>query len=126
MTGPFSSDPTVIAFACFNAGNLLGAEEKLRAILIADPGQPDALHGMACLARARGQSATAIALVGRALQKPSVSPDRRARMHATLGLALLEQGHVEAARAALHVAVLLQPADPRAHAALAEALAGDR
>ncbi|MBS1090400.1 tetratricopeptide repeat protein [Gluconobacter sp. Dm-74] len=124
MTVLFSPDPTETAFACFDAGDLSGAGEGFRAILTLEPGQPDALHGMACLARARGQSATAVALVGRALQKSAVSPDRRARMHITLGLALLEQGHTEAARAALHVSVLLQPADPRAHAALAEALAG--
>ncbi|MBS1073611.1 tetratricopeptide repeat protein [Gluconobacter sp. Dm-73] len=124
MTVLFSSDPTETAFACFDAGDLSGAEEGFRVILTTEPGQPDALHGMACLARARGQSATAVALMGRALQKSAVSPDRRARMHITLGLALLEQGHTEAARAALHVSVLLQPADPRAHAALAEALAG--
>ncbi|GBR45512.1 hypothetical protein AA3990_1117 [Gluconobacter roseus NBRC 3990] len=76
---------------------------------------------MACLARARGQDATAIALVGRALQGSGISPDRKARMHITLGLALLGQGHAEAARAALNVAVILQPSDPRAHAALGDA-----
>ena len=122
MTIPFSSDPTEAAFFCFNKGNFLDAEAGFRAILAVQPGQPDALHGMACLARAHGQNATAIALLGRALQKPDVSPDRKARMHITLGFALLEQGHSEAARAALQVAVLLQPFDPNAHVALAEAL----
>lgn len=122
MTPPFSSDPTEAAFACFSAGDLIGAEAGFRAILADEPGQPDALHGMACLARACGQDATAIALVGRALQKSGVSPDRKARMHLTLALALAAQGHAEAARAAAHVAVLLQPSDPRAYAALGEAL----
>ncbi|WP_408873690.1 tetratricopeptide repeat protein [Gluconobacter roseus] len=117
----FSYDPTEPAFACFSVGDLAGAEARFRAILAGQPGQPDALHGMACLARARGQDATAIALVGRALQKSGISPDRKARMHITLGLALLAQGHAEAARAALNVAVILQPSDPRAHAALGDA-----
>lgn len=117
----FSVDPTEAAFARFRAGDLAGAEEDFRNILSRQPGQPDALHGMACLARARGQDATAIALVGRALQKNGVSPDRKGRMHITLGLALIAQGHVEAGRAALSVAVILQPSDPRAHAALGEA-----
>ncbi|KXV45812.1 hypothetical protein AD945_16685 [Gluconobacter albidus] len=124
MTMPFAPDPTESAFACFDAGDLSGAEDAFRAILAMEPGQADALHGMACLARVRGQSGMAIALVGRALQKPAVSSDRKARMHMTLGLALSEQGHLEAARAALHVSVLLQPADPRAHTALAEVCVG--
>ncbi|MBF0876126.1 tetratricopeptide repeat protein [Gluconobacter cerevisiae] len=122
MTNLFSPDPAEDAFLCFNKGNFSDAESGFRAILAAQPGQPDALHGMACLARARGQSATAIALLGRALQKAAVSPDRRARMHTTLGLALLDQGHPEAARAAFQVAVLLQPFDPNAHIGQAEAL----
>lgn len=120
----FSPDPTDAAFARFSAGDLAGAEAGFRTILTAEPGQPDALHGMACLARARGQNATAIALVGRALQKNGISPDRKARMHITLGLALVAQGHAEAGRAALAVAVILQPSDPRAHAALGEAFVG--
>ncbi|QQX90636.1 tetratricopeptide repeat protein [Gluconobacter sphaericus] len=117
----FSADPTEAAFVRFRAGDLIGAEEGFRNILAREPGQPDALHGMACLARARGQDATAIALVGLALQKNGISPDRKARMHITLGLALIAQGHAEAARAALNVSVILQPSDPRAHAALGEA-----
>ncbi|MFT8523170.1 tetratricopeptide repeat protein [Gluconobacter oxydans] len=117
----FSADPTEAAFARFRAGDLAGAEEDFRNILAREPGQPDALHGMACLARARGLDATAIALAGRALQKNGISPDRKARMHITLGLALIAQGHAEAGRAALSVAVILQPSDPRAHAALGEA-----
>ncbi|MBS1102568.1 tetratricopeptide repeat protein [Gluconobacter sp. Dm-62] len=120
MMSQFSTDPTDAAFASFDAGDLAGAEAAFRSILAAEPGQPDALHGMACLARASGQDATAIALVGRALQKAAISPDRKARMHITLGLALLSQGHAEAARAALHVSVILQPCDPRAHVALAD------
>ncbi|MBF0860746.1 tetratricopeptide repeat protein [Gluconobacter kanchanaburiensis] len=120
MTSPFSSDPTEPAFARFRAGDLAGAEAGFRKILDALPLQPDALHGMACLARARGQHATAISLTGRALQQGGISPVRKARMHITLGLALLARGHVEPARAALAVAILLQPSDPRAHAALAD------
>ncbi|QDH17569.1 tetratricopeptide repeat protein [Swingsia samuiensis] len=123
MTNNYSFDPTKIAFDYLEQGRTLDAEERFRSLLKTDPRQPDALHGMACVARHKGQNATAIALMGLALKNAAeVSPSRRARMHITLGAALLEEGHVEPARAALSVATVLQPADHRAHAALAQAL----
>ncbi|GLQ62626.1 tetratricopeptide repeat protein [Gluconobacter cerinus] len=120
MTGHYKPDPTRFAFDCFARGDLASAEKSFRDILAHDPAQPDAWHGMACLARARGQNATAIAMAGRALQAGGLPASRSARVHITLGLALAAEGHFEPARAALSVARTLQPADPRAHAASAE------
>ncbi|EHH69271.1 tetratricopeptide repeat protein [Gluconobacter morbifer] len=119
------SDPSDLirqAFAFFAAGASDRAEGLFRGILKDHPGQPDAMHGMACLARARGQNATAIALTGRALQDRTLSADRSGPMHVTLGLALVAEKHVEAGRAALSVAVALQPDSPQALAALGEVL----
>ena len=90
-------------------GEVQQAEEIFRKILATEAYQPDALHGLGCLARMRGQNGLAIGLVGKALQNQGVPFARRARMHITLGLALLGEGHAEPARAALSVARALQP-----------------
>ncbi|GAC87223.1 O-linked N-acetylglucosamine transferase [Gluconobacter thailandicus F149-1 = NBRC 100600] len=117
------SDPTRYAFDRFAQGDLIEAGRLFREILTADPSQPDALHGMACMARANGQNAMTIALCGKALKAGAGLPaSRLARIHLTLGLALIAEGHSEPARAALVVAQALQPSDPRTFAALGEAL----
>ncbi|WP_249197116.1 tetratricopeptide repeat protein [Gluconobacter wancherniae] len=115
-------DPTPAAFSLMEKGEVQQAEEIFRKILATEAYQPDALHGLGCLARMRGQNGLAIGLLGKALQNQGVPSVRRARMHITLGLALLGEGHAEPARAALSVARALQPEDPRAHVALADAL----
>ena len=118
-----SSDPTRYAFECFARGDLSEAARWFQDILTSDPTQPDALHGMACLARANGRNAVAIALCGKALKAAEGLPrSRLARIHLTLGLALMAEGHSEPARAALVVAQTLKPSDPRTLAALGEAL----
>lgn len=117
------SDPTRYAFDRFAQGDLIEAGRLFQDILTSDPSQPDALHGMACMARANGQNATAIALCGKALKAGAgLPPSRLARIHLTLGLALMAEGHSEPARAALVVAQTLQPSDPRTFAAHAEVL----
>ncbi|MBB2198601.1 tetratricopeptide repeat protein [Gluconacetobacter sp. 1c LMG 22058] len=98
-------------------GDRDGATVLLRAALADAPDDPDGLHGMACVARASGRPDLAIGLAGRAI---AILP--AAHFHITLGCALQEQGHLEPARAALHVATLREPRDPRAHAALAAVL----
>ncbi|MFW7267081.1 tetratricopeptide repeat protein [Gluconacetobacter sp. Hr-1-5] len=98
-------------------GDREGATSLLRAALAEAPDDPDSLHGMACVARASGRADLAIGLAGRAI---AILP--AAHFHITLGCALHEQGHLEPARAALHVATLREPRDPRAHAALAAVL----
>ncbi|MFT8778554.1 MAG: tetratricopeptide repeat protein, partial [Gluconacetobacter liquefaciens] len=98
-------------------GDRDGATVLLRAALAEAPDDPDGLHGMACVARASGRPDLAIGLAGRAI---AILP--AAHFHITLGCALQEQGHLEPARAALHVATLREPRDPRAHAALAAVL----
>ncbi|MBB2166581.1 tetratricopeptide repeat protein [Gluconacetobacter sp. 1b LMG 1731] len=98
-------------------GDREGATVLLRAALADAPDDPDGLHGMACVARASGRPDLAIGLAGRAI---AILP--AAHFHITLGCALQEQGHLEPARAALHVATLREPRDPRAHAALAAVL----
>ena len=119
----FSPDPTRQAFDSFSRGDLATAEHLFRTVLASDPTQPDALHGMACLARAQEQNATAIALCGKALaRRDQLSSSRLARVHLTLGMALMAEGHHEPARAALTVSLTLQPLDPRCFAALADAL----
>ncbi|GBR18900.1 tetratricopeptide repeat protein [Gluconobacter japonicus] len=118
-----SSDPTRYAFKFFARGDLSEAARCFQDILTSDPTQPDALHGMACLARANGRNAVAIALCGKALKAAEGLPaSRLARIHLTMGLALMAEGHSEPARAALVVAQTLQPSDPRTLAALGEAL----
>ena len=80
--------------------------------------EPDALHGLGVLALAGGRSGLAIAHIGRAIR----ARPETALYYVNLGSALLDQGHHEEARAALRVAVLRDPDDPRAHLALALAL----
>lgn len=96
------------------------AEQALRVLqncLQQNPHHAGALHGMACIARAGGDNRAAVALAAKAVQLQA-----EPHFHITLGLALLAEGQVEAARAAIHVAVLASPRDPRAHDAMASVL----
>ena len=95
------------------------AERLYREALALRADEPDALHGLGVLALAGGRSGLAIALIGRAIR----ARPETALYYVNLGSALHDQGHVEEARAALQVAVLRDPDDPRAHLGLALALA---
>ncbi|WP_087636423.1 tetratricopeptide repeat protein [Acetobacter ascendens] len=96
------------------------AEQALRVLqncLQQNPHHAGALHGLACVARAGGDNRAAVALAAKAVQLQA-----EPHFHITLGLALLAEGQVEAARAAVHVAILESPRDPRAHDAMASVL----
>ncbi|MCP1195238.1 tetratricopeptide repeat protein [Acetobacter senegalensis] len=113
-----TTEPSVsAALALLGVGNAEKAAEMLRGLLRDNSADAEAWHGMACVARAGGENQSAVGLAGRAIQ---ISPEPH--FHITLGLALLALGHQEAARAAVHVAVLGTPRDPRAHQAMAEVL----
>lgn len=111
MTGFQPPDPIRAAFESLARGDLQVAQTRFRDALGADPSRPDALYGMSVIARAKGLEATAIALAGKALRAPGLTDSLRAPLHAVLGQALLAEGHQEAGRAALTVAVTLDPRD---------------
>jgi len=103
--------------AMLASGDAAGAQTCFRALLAEHPGDPHALHGLACVARVAGRDDLAIGLAGRAIAaRPA------AYFHITLGLSLAAQGHLAEARAALRVAILKTPDDPRARRALAQML----
>ncbi|UYH52149.1 hypothetical protein N5W20_04665 [Candidatus Kirkpatrickella diaphorinae] len=103
--------------ALLASGDLKGATARFQNILAQMPDDHDAIHGMACVARAERRPDRAIALIGQVL-KEELSDEKRALYHITLGHALYEAGHLEPARAAFSVATLLTPQDFRAHAGL--------
>ena len=100
------------------AGDALAAERLYHEALVACPAHPRSLHGLGCLAHAAGRPDLAIGLIGQAV---AAAPEMAPYM-ISLGLALLDRGHLEEARAALAVAVLRDETDARAHRALAQAL----
>lgn len=106
--------PAEQALACLARGDAEQAESLLRAHLRQNPLDAEGWHAMACIARAGGNATAAVALAGKAI---GLAPEPF--FHITLGLALLELGHAEQARAAANVAVLATPNDPRAHDAMA-------
>nr|WP_276534912.1 tetratricopeptide repeat protein [Acetobacter lovaniensis] len=106
-----------MALACLARGDAEQAESLLRAHLRLNPADAQGWHAMACIARAGGNAAAAVALAGKAVELAG-----EPFFYITLGLALLEVGHVEQARAAASVAVLATPADPRAHDAMGQIL----
>ena len=105
------------ALTCLRRGDAEQAESLLRGHLRTNPLDAPGWHAMACVARAGGNAAAAVALAGKAV---GLAPEPF--FYITLGLALLEQGHVEQARAATNVAVLSTPTDPRAHDAMARVM----
>lgn len=98
-------------------GNAELAAERLTALVQAAPDNAEAWHGLACVARANGSAESALKLASKAI---TLSP--QAHFHITMGLALLMLGHTEPARAAVNVAVMQTPRDPRAHQAMADVL----
>ncbi|WP_338332543.1 tetratricopeptide repeat protein [Acetobacter sp. LMG 32666] len=106
-----------VALACLAQGDAVQAESLLRTHLHLNPTDAYSWHAMACVARAGGNAGAAVALADRAVR---LAPEPF--FHITLGLALLELGHVEPARAAANVAILATPNDPRAHDAMGQIL----
>jgi tetratricopeptide (TPR) repeat protein len=101
------------------AGQLAEAEQAYREALALEPDHADSLHGLGVLAHQLGRADLAIGYIGKAMQaKP-----HQAHYHINIGRAMRDRGHVEEARAAFHIAVLLTPDDPVAQFNLATALA---
>ncbi len=112
------ADPLAAALARHRAGDLAGAEQGYRAILQAEPKQPDALHLLGVLAHQCGHHAEAVRLIGEAL----VQRDGVADCHANHGLALHALGRLEEAEAAYRRALDRREAYPEAHNSLGSAL----
>lgn len=115
------TDQVGIGWARLARGDLQGAESAFRLVAATSAGRADALTGLAQIFLARGDWARAAGLAGMAA-RASRSESQHAGSHAALGRALLRLGHSEAARAALHVALLHDPLHIQANADLADAL----
>jgi len=106
------------ALAHLKAGRLAEAERALRALLAADPRQPQALHQLGLLARQAGQTAPALALLERAVAADPGS----ATAQADLGTLRQESGDLAGAVAAYRRAMALRPGWHAPAANLAAAL----
>ncbi|MFT8779515.1 tetratricopeptide repeat protein [Acetobacter orientalis] len=93
------------------------AAALLRPHLAQNPQDGAAWHAFGCVALANGSAQAAVQCVAKALELES-----QPHFYSTQGQALLALGHAEAARAALHVAIMQSPRDPRPHQLMAEAL----
>lgn len=106
------------ALALLKAGRLAAAERALRAVLAADPRQPQALHQLGLLARRAGQTGPALALLERAV---AADPEA-ATAQADLGTLRQEAGDPAGAVAAYRRAMALRPGWTAPAANLAAAL----
>ncbi|GAJ28715.1 tetratricopeptide repeat protein [Acidomonas methanolica] len=116
------SDAIAAGFSHIANANLAEAEACFTMALRERPGHAEAIHGLACVALARGLPGLAIGHAGQAIAVPVLTHEQTSRFHRTLGEALSGAGHDEAARAALAVAVMFRPGDPYAHARLGQSL----
>lgn len=87
------------------AGELEAAEAAYRALLDADPAQPDALHLLGVLRYQRGDGDGAVALIRQALAREA----GRAERHNDLGNILFARGEPRQAADCFREAVTLQP-----------------
>lgn len=106
------------ALAHLKAGRPAEAERALRAVLAADPRQPQALHQLGLLARRAGQTQPALALLERAV----AADPNSATAQADLGNLRQESGALAAAVAAYRQAMALRPGWTAPAANLAAAL----
>lgn len=90
--------------AALGAGDAVGARACFASVQATDAADPDALHGLACVALAAGRADLAIALAGRALRHAPGGP-----YHVVLARALLARGHGDAARVAIKSAIVSRP-----------------
>jgi len=81
------------------------AEAAFRALLAAEPGHPDVLHGMSLVAQASGRLPEAIGWARQAVLASPLQPG----LHYTLGVMLDESGDPEGARLAFSEATRLKP-----------------
>ncbi|MFQ5784221.1 MAG: tetratricopeptide repeat protein [Alphaproteobacteria bacterium] len=111
-------DRLATAAAQFRAGRPDQAERLCRRILETSPGQADALHMLAVVARRAGRRAEAVGLVERALAaRPDFAP-----AHYTRGALCVDQGRLDVAAEAFARAAALKPDSADAHIALGGAL----
>lgn len=101
------ADAFKLAFDSHSAGDLEQAEAIYRAILEADPAQPDSLHFLGILLHQRGDSDSALELIRQSL---ALSPDQ-ADWYNNLGNILTARGELQQAADAFHQATVLNPAD---------------
>jgi tetratricopeptide (TPR) repeat protein len=108
MTDP--PDTLVLAVEHHRAGRLAAAEAIYRAILAADPRQPDAANLLGLILRGRGDMAAALDHIGRAVMVRGDVADYRHQLGETLRLA----GRLEEAAQSFEQALRLSPGLPRA------------
>lgn len=101
-------------------GRLEQAALLCRAILEADPAQPDALHLLGRVALTNGQAPAAAELNRRAIAIRDRQPD----YHFHLALALQTMGELDGAAASYRCALMLKPDHPQACINLGNVLAG--
>src|SRR5262245_48448786 len=100
-----SAETLAAAAPCLAAGQLAQAEQKYAFILSTEPGHADALHGLAMVARARGNHVQAVEYLSRAVASPGATP-----VHwNNLGVLHMAVGNAASAQAAFEQAVLLKP-----------------
>ncbi len=118
-----SLDPATLArlndaVRAHQAGDLDRAAAGYAAILVARPGQPDALHLLGVVAHQRGDNARAEALIGKAI----AARDHDPAFHNSLAAVLLAKGKARAATRPLRRAIALSPGYAEAHNNLGNAL----
>ncbi|MGY6769727.1 tetratricopeptide repeat protein [Komagataeibacter sp. NFXK3] len=104
------------------AGDMAGARACFATMLGFWPDDPDALHGLACVALALGRADRAISLAGRARCVAPPGHPHLGHYHEVLARALLACGHHAAARAAIRAACLCRPDDGAIMLAQAEVM----
>ncbi|GBQ55049.1 tetratricopeptide repeat protein [Komagataeibacter swingsii] len=92
--------------AALRAGDMTAARACFATLRACRADDPDALHGLACVALAAGRADLAIGLAGQAAR---LSP--QGAFHEVLARALLARGHRAAAQAAIRAACVCQPDD---------------
>ncbi len=103
-----STHPLTEALALHRDGELGRARAAYEAFLATHPDQPDALNLLGVLHHQQGDAATAVRMIGRAVER---APDFAAA-RSNLGSALMELGRLDEAAAQLTAAADLEAADP--------------
>ena len=114
-----AADPLQQAIRLHESGDVQAAEAHYRAILRADPHNPDALHLLGLIRHQRGDHAAAVAQIGAAIAQQA----DKAIYHCNLGNALVAQGLRAQAIASFREALRLEPGHFRSRYNLATALA---
>ena len=105
-----SPNPLFNALKSHQQGDLAAAEAGYRAVLAAEPDQPDALHYLGVVAYQRREHEQALSLIQKAR---ALKPDDAA-IAANLGLVLQTVGRLGEAARALDASLALRPAQPEA------------